>query len=140
VRLVELQVVDAHALNEASHDKRAITEVQLAPRGDIVDSNGTVLARSVTRYDITASPQNAHSFHRTTDGVREEISVNQALTEISEITGAQVEAMQAAIDTDPNSNFAYLVRSVDLEQYRQIRDLRIPWVYPQALFSRTYPN
>lgn len=141
VRLVDLQVVRADELNEASHDKRAVELTTRAERGRIVDAHGVVLADSVTRYDITIDPRNAHEFkRRDAEGNLHVITVRTALEEIAQITGANLDDMMATVTRDPESNFAYLLRSLDTEQYRAIRDLGIPWVWPRAVPERTYPN
>lgn len=141
VRLVDLQVVRADELNEASHDKRAVEVTTRAERGRIVDVNGVVLADSVTRYDITVDPKNTDEFtRRDADGNQQKISVRAALEEIAQITGASVDTMMATVTRDPDSSFAYLLRSLGTEEYRAIRDLRIPWVWPRAVPERTYPN
>src|SRR5690606_13203582 len=88
VRLVDLQVVRAEELNEASHDKRAVGLTTRAERGAIVDAHGVVLADSVTRYDITIDPRNAHEFkRRDAQGNLHVITVRAALEEIAQITG-----------------------------------------------------
>lgn len=141
VRLVDFQVVRAAELNEASHGKRAVSQTIDAPRGDIVDTNGVVLADSVTRYNITASPRHANAFDRRgDDGRTAEVSVFDALTEISEISGADINTLMTAVTADRESNFTYLVKGVDTAQYRAIRELGIPWVYVESVPKRTYPN
>lgn len=141
VRLVDLQVVRADELNEASHDKRALEVITRAERGTIVDANGVVLADSVTRYDITIDPKSAFEFkRRDAEGNVVVVSVRTALEEIAAITGANVDEMMAVVTRDPNSNFAYLLRSLGTEEYRAIRDLGIPWVWPVSVPERTYPN
>src|SRR5690606_26648781 len=142
IRLIDLQVVRADELNDESRDKRAVAVTERAPRGAIVDRDGVVLAQSVTRYDITISPKHAKEFRRSVaEGEGTElVSVFQALQEIAEITGAELEPMLATIKDNPESNHAYLVRSVGTEEYRAVRELRIPWVYPQSVPERTYPN
>lgn len=140
VRLVDLQVVRAAEFNAESLDKRAIEISVAAPRGEIVDANAAVLADSVTRYDITASPRNAGTFTRSTpEGAESEVTVLQAVTEIAGLTGAEPAELLAAVTEDPDSDFAYLVKGVDTATFRAIRDLDIPWVYPEAQPHRTYP-
>lgn len=141
VRLVDIQLVKAAEFNTQSLDKRAIEVPVPAPRGDIVDTNGVVLADSVTRYDITASPRNAWPFKRTEkDGSVSTVSVLQAVTEIAELTGASANDLLLAVTADPESDWAMLVKAVDTTTYRAIRELGIPWVYPQPQPHRTYPD
>lgn len=140
VRLVDIQVVRAAEFNAASLNKRAIGLEVPAPRGEIVDTNGVVLADSVTRYDITASPRYAQEFTRKDkDGAETKISVLQAVTEIAGLTGTTANDLLLAVTKDPTSDFAYLVKGVDTETFRAIRALKIPWVYPRPQPHRTYP-
>lgn len=140
VRLVDIQVVRAAEFNAASSNKRAVESVDPAPRGTIVDDNGVVLADSVTRYDITASPRYAEPFLRkNADGTTGTVSVQQAVSEIAALTKVPADTMLLALTSDPTSDFTYLVRGVDTPTFRSIRDLSIPWVYPQAQPHRTYP-
>ena len=140
VRLVDIQVVRAADFNAESLHKRAIEVTVAAPRGEIVDMNGVVLADSVTRYDITASPKFAAKFTRTgDDGTVTQVTVLEAVTEIAEVTGATANDLLLAVSKDPTSDFVYLVKNVDTPTFRAIRELRIPWVYPQPQSHRTYP-
>ena len=61
VRLVDIQVVRAAELNEEAEGRRSTDVTVYGARGDIVDTNGNVLADSVMRYDIAVSPKNANA-------------------------------------------------------------------------------
>jgi cell division protein FtsI (penicillin-binding protein 3) len=135
-RLVFIQVFDAGRLNAEAEDRRSLTREQLGIRGSIVDANGIVLAESVERYDITASPRHANEFLR--DGAT--VSVDQALAEIAAVTGGRVSEMRDSLAEDPTANFAYLVKSVTIEQLRDVQALSIPWTYYDLRPSRTYPR
>ncbi|MBB5632050.1 cell division protein FtsI (penicillin-binding protein 3) [Cryobacterium mesophilum] len=140
VRLVDIQVVRAADFNAESLNKRAIELTVSAPRGEIVDENGVVLADSVTRYDITASPRNALPFKRTEkDGSTREISVFDAVSEIAALTGTKADDLLLDVTSDPASDWTMLVKAVDTDTFRAIRDLKIPWIYPQPRPHRTYP-
>ncbi len=134
VRLVDIQVVQAEELNAQSYDKRAVPLPLYGTRGDIVDANGEVLALSVDRFDITASPRVALGSENLNGPVLD------ALTKIAAITGGDPAAMLVEFQTDPDSDFAYLAKGVTLEVYRQVMDLGIGWVYSDYDPSRTYPN
>jgi len=135
-RLIVIQVVDADRLNGEAGTHRTISRVLYGIRGDVVDANGIVLASTVDRYDITASPRYAGDFVR--DDVT--VTVEQALTEIAEITDTRVAAMRAAITKDPAADFTYLVKGVTIAVLRQIEDLGVPWVYSDLRPTRTYPR
>ena len=57
VRLIDLQIVQAEALNAEADTKRTLTKVTYGTRGDIVDTRGAVLADSGERFDIVISPR-----------------------------------------------------------------------------------
>ncbi|MDF1480155.1 penicillin-binding protein 2 [Leifsonia sp. H3M29-4] len=134
VRLIDIQLVQADELNAESLDKRAQSLTLYGVRGNIVDANGEVLAQSVERYDITASPRSALG--------RTELngSVAQSLADIAAITGQKPDELMAALTADPESDFAYLAKGVTLDVFHAVRDLDIPWVYFELRPARTYPN
>ena len=140
VRLVDIQVVRAAELSAAAATNRSIPVTTYGTRGEIVDTDGVVLADSVDRFDITVSPMDVTDFNRTTDGVTVKVTVEEALGEIGAITGQTVEELNAPIEAAPDSNFGYLTKGVKLDVYTKVRDLSIPWVSNELRQSRTYPN
>jgi len=144
VRLVDIQVVRADALTADSVGNRSVGQTVYGSRGDIVDADGVVLAGSVMRYDITASPKNAQAFSRTVKGVRTTVTVAEAAAELAAITGQTGPAIEAMLDAaladNPESDFANLTRAVDVDALRAINKLDIPWIYPRTNPSRVYPN
>lgn len=140
VRLVDIQVVRADQLNKDSFNKRAIAITSYAARGDIVDTNGSVLAASVLRYDITASPRNVHDFTRVVDGKKVSVSVLEAAGEIASVTGKDQNDIYQALIKDPKSDFAYVVKGVDTATLRAVRKLSIPGIWDERHPARTYPD
>ncbi len=134
VRLVDIQVVSAAALNADSYNKRAQALTTYGVRGPIVDTNGAVLAASVERYDITASPQSALA-RSNVNG-----AVTVALGKIAAVTKQDPAALMAVLTANPASDFAYLTKGVTLEVFTKVRALNIPWVYFELRPARTYPN
>lgn len=137
VRLVDLQVVHAEELNTASAGKRAVSQTTYAARGDIVDMNGTVLAGSVMRYDITAAPDSIAIWLEQAD---DKTVVAQAATELSKILGVSASDILTTLTEDPTSNFTYVARKVSVEQLREVRALQIPGVYDENSPTRIYPD
>ena len=141
VRLITIQIVQADELNAASFDKFSAQTSTYGLRGDIVDNNGTVLATSVLRYDVTASPVSAVAFDRTAaDGTTTTVTPDEAAAEIAAVTGQTAEQVLGILTADPTSNFAYVIRNIDVDAFRAIRDLQIPWLYYSSEPERTYPN
>jgi len=140
VRLVDIQIVSASELNAQSLDKRALSVKTYGVRGAILDTNGVVLASSVERYNITASPRLVDSFKRKVDGETVIVSVAEAVSEISAVTGDDPAVIMASITADATSDFAYVSKAVKLDVFLAVRELNIPWVWDELQPSRTYPN
>lgn len=137
-RLVDIQVVQAAALNQESLGRRSITSTVYGSRGTILDRNGVVLADSVMRYDITASPRFVKAFTR--PGGAGQVSVEAAAAEIAALTGQQPTDVLTALRADPAADFAYVTKLVDADVLRAVQALGIPWIYYQPHPARTYPN
>lgn len=135
VRLVDIQVVRAAELSAESAERRSTTSTLWAERGQILDRTYQALAENADRYHVTASPRHVADFRR--DGVT--VAVMDALAEIEAITGTPAAEMWAAVSADPESNFAYLSKDATTEQYRQLLDLDIPWMYFERNADRFYP-
>ncbi len=127
VRLVDIQVVQAAALNDQSKEKRSIPVTIYGTRGSIVDRNGVELADSVTRYNITTAPRLVKAFTGKFGGERlKKVSVREALDAIAKASGGDVAVMRKNIAADPDSDFAYLVKGLDVKHYEAVRALGIP--------------
>ncbi len=140
IKLIDIQVVQASELNQLSLNKRALEVTTYGHRGSIVDTNGLVLASSVERYNITASPRLVKPFIRNEAGKKVTVSVTDALAELAEATGKDPAKLLKAVSADPASDFAYLSKGADLRVLTAVRALRIPWVWDETQPGRTYPN
>ena len=140
VRLVDIQVVRADALNAQSLDVRSTSSIILGTRGQIIDAHGEVLAQSVLRWDIALSPKKAGEFKR--DGAS--VPLAQSAAELGATVGMSGPAVQKiitdALAADPGSDFAYVAKGVDAATLASIDNLDIPWVVSYRKASRTYPD
>ncbi|MET4159424.1 penicillin-binding protein 2 [Agromyces sp. PvR057] len=153
-RLIDIQVVRASALNEQAEEVRSTAPITVfGARGDIVDRNGTVLADSVMRYDVALSPKNAQKskiMREEPDPAdpsktkQVEVPLEQTAAELGAIvglTGDQVLGIIASeLADDPDSDFAYVAKLVDVDTYEKLSALDIPWVVSYPHPSRRYPN
>ena len=143
-RLIDIQVIGASAYNEASAGKMSIPETVYGKRGDIVDSAGNLLATERTTYDVTVSPRNAREFQRKTDSGEVTVTPQMAAKEIAAITKQSpddiITIINDALAKDPNSDFAYVAKGVDVDAFTAINSLDIPWIYFEQNPSRAYPN
>lgn len=138
IRLIDFQIVRAESINEISYEKRAVTRVIPAVRGDILDANGTVLATTVYRYDINAAPAIVKPVERKIDGVEQVLSVESVAAELARLLEVKVDdLLPKLIGT---SHYVNLKKRVDAETHRQIVDLGIPWIFSDAHQDRLYPN
>lgn len=137
-RLFQVQVLLADEINRQSLASRSVAQVLPALRGQILDGNGNVLAKSVLKYDINASPKDVAPVQKTVDGVTVELPVSQLVAQISGILAMTPEEVAAKIAG--TSNFANIKRGVDSKTYDQLRKLGIPWLYYDKRQSRTYPS
>jgi len=137
-RLIDIQVVRAAELNEQSLGKRSVAVPTYGVRGNITDANGVLLASSVDRYDITASPKVMHGLADPKN--KKPIDAEAQIEDLAIATGETVEAITAALNADPESDFAYIHKLGTLEVLEAVRALKIPWVYYEVHPSRTYPN
>lgn len=143
-KLVDIQVVRASELNEAAYGKRSVPVTIYGPRGNITDENGVMLAGSIMRYNVAVSPKNTNEFTRETKAGEVTVTVADAAAEIGAITGQApnsiLKIISDALTEDPDSDFAYVKKSVDLDTYRKLDDLDIPWLWFYTDPGRTYPN
>lgn len=145
LKLIDVQIVRAAALNEDSAGKMSIAQTVYGKRGAITDRNGVVLAEAEMRYNVTASPRQAiHDFDRDVDGQSVTITPTQAATEIAKYTGQTpneiIDILNNALKANPESDYALIAKSVDLVAYRALDKLSIPWLYFERSPSRVYPN
>lgn len=141
IRLVDLQLVRADELVEESESTKTVDEVIPGVRGRIVDTNGSVLADSVERYDIKASPLRAAPVTRVDDeGNETEYSVMELIQQVAAILDADEGELWALMTENPESDFVYLARGVRLEEFNAIRELGIWWIGNDPVPARTYPN
>ena len=138
IRLIDLQIIEAEAINAKSFANRAVSRVLPALRGQIIDSQGKVLAKSVYRYDINAAPSKVLPVTREVNGQTVTVSVEQLATEIAAIIEMTPQEVLAKITG--TGEYSQIKKRVDAEQYRKVRALEIPWLYFDPIPTRIYPN
>ena len=129
VRLGEVQVVHAEALRAESKDRRSISSVLPGPRGDVVDADGTVVATTVTRWEVTAVPWIAtRAGHVPQDAAR-----------IATALGVDAQGVQSALTANPSADYALVAKQVDAAALERAKGLGLGWLYYKAVSKRTYP-
>lgn len=119
--------------------QRTMVETIPAVRGEIRDTDGHVMARTLQRYDIAVDQTVVSGVNRPKgDGTTEFVTPTRAVYEIADALGLKDTDVKKALDGD--QNFNYVARGVTPEQYNKIRDLNLPYIYGQPTFERSYPN
>ena len=136
--LVRIQIIDAPQINKISMDRRSNTVTIPAMRGDIVDANGKVLATTVMSYDINVDPLLVAPYTTTVDGKQVTYTVQDATNQLAYIINLDPTVVAAKLKG--TSHYSQVAKQVDGATYLRIKRLGIPWVYPQALPHRIYPN
>lgn len=141
-KLFFVQGLDVGGMAEAATTQRTVVQTLAATRGEILDANGKVLAQSIIRYDITASPRNntaADTFRRKNDQTNkiEEVSRDQGIRELAGVLGLNEAEVRTSLTGD--GDFSYVAKGVTPSVEAQVMDLALPGIYAQPTSQRTYP-
>ncbi len=155
VRLVDIQVVNANDhISEAESLATGASQTLYGARGQIVDTDGTVLATSTSLYDVQIDPALAvQGIDREDadgnpitgpDGENEKIAWPELAGRIAAVTGQTADDVQKivsdALAKDASSQYATIKRYVSTGVYRALADLKLPFLYYDEHPSRVYPD
>lgn len=144
-RLVYVQAIAGPALAQAAADARSFTSVLVAPRGDILDANGEVLATSVTTYDLILDLTKVPDY-TVTDEEGNVLGRGAAALaqQLAPILGRDVNELGAALVGNPEESrgrkYFVLARETSPEIRQQVVALHIPGFSDEVNTTRTYPN
>ncbi|GAB2838901.1 peptidoglycan D,D-transpeptidase FtsI family protein [Microbacterium insulae] len=146
VRLVDIQVVNADD-HVADSLEVALGDGQVlhGTRGAIVDASGRTLAGSILEYDCQLDPSLiAQIDDEIAAGESEARPWEEVSGDVAEITGQKVEDVRAIVtDTlaeNPGSQYAVLRNGVSTETYRELMDLKTPYLACGQNPARAYPD
>jgi len=129
-RLFQLQGVDSAVYASDADKQYAATQTLPAPRGEILDRNGTPMAESVAARDIVADPSLARSSTKTNPGAM--------AAKLAPLVGVD-RAKLAALLTG-SGRFAYLARGVSPATAAAVLKLRLPGISAVDTEKRVYPQ
>ena len=145
VNLFVRQGFDPGGVANASRQKRLRSQVLPAVRGQILDINGNVMARSVQRYNLTADQTAVATFKRYNEDRTEKVEVtpSQLVYEMTDILksvdpGITDEFIKSKLDG--TSKYSVIKTDVSPEIFHKIDDLGAPFIYGEAFSQRLYPN
>jgi cell division protein FtsI (penicillin-binding protein 3) len=144
-RLVDIQVVHADDHIADSEGKLSTSTTIPGARGDIVGSDGTVLASDTFVYDSQLDPKLIDGFENNPDLKKKaKMPWSEASDRIAEIVGMTGDDVRglvaAALEENPNSQYAKLKNGLSTDQYLALRDLKLAYVHSKARAVRVYPN
>lgn len=124
-RLLELQAFRGDALAAAAVDQRTTTVKVLADRGDILDARGVPLAMTVESRHVTVDQTL----------ITDPLATAQAIAGVIGVPAAPlVERLYG------ERRFAYVVKDITPEQWRQIDELGLVGIYSERTLKRVYPS
>ncbi len=138
VRLFYVQVIDAPRLNALSTEARDTTRNIPAIRGNIIDSEGRILATTVVSWDVNIDPKNAGPVVLRVGENKVAFSKEQIAQKLSELLRVPTEELLEKMTG--TSRYANLKKSVSASTYSKLKELDIPWVYFDQKQERHYPD
>ncbi len=141
-QLFRIQGLDSATTSKEALDSRLAHVTLPAQRGSIISSDGTVLADSVARVNITSDPTLTRTYAKTADGKTTVLGLRGAAHQISTIVGADPEDVLARLQraSDKDARFAYVVKDVTPKQWRKVQSLHIPGIFSEPTSKRIYPQ
>ena len=108
-------------------------------RGQILDTNGQVLADSVERFTIAADPTVIPEYAVKIDGVRTKVGVTRAAADLAPLLEMSP-ADLTALFTRSGTRYVVVKKEVNPAIYREIRALGIPGITGERTAQRIYPT
>jgi cell division protein FtsI (penicillin-binding protein 3) len=138
-RLFQLQGLDTAGMAQAAVDKRLRTSEIPALRGEILDANNTVLARSVQRFDIVVDQRLVEDFERFNPKTKrlEQVKIDGEIKKLAGILGQDVETVTKAVVGD--LPFNYVAKSVTPDIQEKVENLAFPGLQSRETTTRSYP-
>lgn len=137
-RLIYVQGIQGPELAQEALNARLRTYTIEAPRGQIVDATGQVLAQSSERVNVGINQRVVTSFQYTVDGEVVATGAAAAADLLAPVLGVDEAVLGGMMVGD--STFVYLAKGLTPTQWREIRALGIDGIEPEWVSDREYPN
>ncbi|KYH43957.1 penicillin-binding protein [Branchiibius sp. NY16-3462-2] len=140
-QMFRIQGIDAATVSQQAYESRVARVTTPAARGSIVSDDGTPLAVTVERRNVTADAT-ATAQYGNDNGKRTDAALQQAAQKIAPIVQADPSALFATLAkaNAANNQFVYLVKDISPAQWKQINALGIPGIYSETVMKREYPQ
>lgn len=140
-RLLYLQGFDPQGIAETAKESRTRIQVIPALRGQILDVNGKILARSVQRYNITVDQTAVTEYERLVEGTRnqkEKVTPTELVYQLADILEMSDDDVKAALDG--KSKYKVIKANITPQVYNRVMDLGATFLYGEVKSERMYPN
>lgn len=137
-RLFWVQVLDAPNINKVSNEARQTSRTIQAIRGNIIDSEGHILATTIISWDVNVDPKNVGPVVLKIGDQKVAFSKEQIAEKLSELLRVPVDELLEKMTG--TSRYANLKKSVSASTYSKLKELDIPWVYFDKKQKRHYPD
>jgi cell division protein FtsI (penicillin-binding protein 3) len=134
-RLVWVQGLDASARAAEAVDQRKVERTITALRGEIVDRNGAVLARSVERYDLWVNQMQVGDY--APEDEEQGTGVKAAAKVLSPLLDWDVDETEKELTGD--RGFKYLRKNVEPDVRDAVMSQKIPGIGSDRVSERVYP-
>lgn len=143
LRLAHIQLIQGEALAAKALSLRT-TEVTLAAaRGEIVDRNGHLVAKSTTRYNIFADQELLADWKTVDKDKNEKGGPRYAAKLLAPVIGIAeselVGMLTKPADQEKFNKYQMLVKDVPPEMWNAVKDLKIVGIFPETFNKRIYP-
>ncbi|HEX7535645.1 MAG TPA: penicillin-binding protein 2 [Dermatophilaceae bacterium] len=137
-QLFRLQALDSSAMASAALKNRLSIVPVPALRGDITAFNGSVLATSIERRNVTADQTAVPSYKKKVNGVRTTVGVAGAAADLAPILG--MSEAELSVTLSGVRRFVYVAKDISVSDWRRIRALGIPGILSEPTTRRSYPT
>ena len=137
-RLVWFQVIAAPEINAESLKARLVERNIEAVRGNIVDTEGHILATTSFSWDVNIDPVNVGPVVLTINEQKASFTKEQIAEKIAGILRIPTESILSKMTG--LGRYANLKKSVSASAYTTLKNLDIPWLYFDRKQSRHYAD
>ncbi|OFE17475.1 hypothetical protein BA895_15835 [Humibacillus sp. DSM 29435] len=138
-QLLRIQAFDASATQAAALNKRQFTSPTPALRGQILDTNGQVLAESVERFTVTVDPTAVREYKARVDGTVTKVGAAGAAAALAPLLDMSVADLNGLF-TRPGKRYVIVKKLVNPTVWAQIRALGVPGIDSERTAQRLYPS